>query len=602
MALVALLASGASCASFEDASDVAAMVQRNGCQTDNDCGDGARCRDSICVARSSSEQDVILRITPAFQTDGTEPLPVEAALPRLDSTTTRELVLPSPAQVEVRVDRDGEPVPAMVRIQLADQLPGIATRQLVASSDPQAGEVNVVLHEGQRYRARVEPMDDSLPSLIEEFEAAAGMSVRFTYPSELEVRRYRIVGGSDRPTLVVRAVHPDTRRALSSTGETDPDGRVTLAFADFEADYRLELAPNADSSASFAAQAADETGGGCGDGNASPSYSLLSTDLPAASEGDDEIRIELPAALTPVRYEGTVALCGQREDDGTALMPDNDTGLGVTLRSQMLRVDTEASETAVVASYAAETSATFDPSSGHYKFCAAVLPGVYDVIVNPPAITGSCRPEDDVATCGCGIFAERRDIDSPADGQDRAPVELTLPTMASISGGLTTEGMSPVTGATIDARARATTQRISLADSDRGVPNYNRSNQATSDLDGHFRLPLDVGAYDVTIKPPAESGFAWLVVRDVRIANRSAEFSTTFTMGAPVSVVGSLRFDDAEEAAQASLAGAVLRAYSVIQEDPDLGGQRAVQIGQATADESGQFMLLLSPSQRDGWL
>lgn len=583
------------CASFNDDDKTAAMVPKNQCVVDDECGDNSRCRGGLCVARSSVEQYVTLRVTPAYQADGTDPLPIQYDLQVLDGPTVRTVELPSPVTANIRVTNEGARVGGTVRIRYAGQLSGMPSLPLAVPLLEQ-DDTTVVLHEGSDYVVRIEPSDTSLPPLTRLIEDAAdGMSIELEYADETFSRYYRVTGQDDVKTLLVRAIDPETRRPVSAVAQTDRNGLVVLKFdGPEERPHIIELSPPAEAKEALVNDVEED----CMVSAISPSYEVASQDLVPASIVD----IVLPQVLDPIRYEGEVQLCGNGE---ALLTTDNTASLGISLRSTQLLLREGAPPTPVRATYVVETTTVVRKSNGDgaHEFCINTLPGEYEVVVNPPPITGNCLPEEDVARCGCGIFAEKVALE-PLEAEDAtsSPVDLQLPTMASISGELTTEGQDPIVGATIEAIARTATNGINLGDTDRGITGYNRSTLATSGMGGRFRVPLDVGAYDVTVKPPAESGFAWLVLRDVRIADRSKEFSQTLTMGSPVTIDGSLRFLGGGATARMSLAGATVRAYSIV-EDPDLpSSRRAIQIGQATADDSGHFMLLVSPVQRQGWL
>lgn len=154
----------------------------------------------------------------------------------------------------------------------------------------------------------------------------------------------------------------------------------------------------------------------------------------------------------------------------------------------------------------------------------------------------------------------------------------------------------PVPGATVVANALGLRDAIAFEGADDTVTRYNRSQQATTDDVGEFTLPVDVGAYDVLIKPPTDSGFAWHVMRDVNVGARTdTPFDREIDMAAPVVLRGTLQTGSMA----AVMEGATIRAYTTT--DDAERGQRALPIGAATADANGQFMLLLPAAIDSGW-
>jgi hypothetical protein len=223
-----------------------------------------------------------------------------------------------------------------------------------------------------------------------------------------------------------------------------------------------------------------------------------------------------------------------------------------------------------------------------------VMPGEYDVLVTPPPSTLPAPQQ-------CALFAERRLIQAPPDGVAASGALLALPSATFLSGTLQTTELAPVKGAAVEAIALGRSDSIELPPDDPSVTLYNRSAQTTTSDVGAFQLPVDVGSYDVVIRPPAESGFPWQVRHDVDIgALHGAEFATIIDMLSPIALNGTLVYArGANTATQASLDAASVEAYAVITDSANT--ERAILIGKATADKSGRFMLLFPPSTHMGW-
>src|SRR5262249_2827741 len=114
-------------------------------------------------------------------------------------------------------------------------------------------------------------------------------------------------------------------------------------------------------------------------------------------------------------------------------------------------------------------------------------------------------------------------------------------TPAMLSGTIQTPDMMPMANASVDLVALGKST-IMLASDDRTVPLYNRSRQITSTAAGDFAVPVDLGTYDVIVKPPVQSNFAWRILYGVEVGSRMPEFTTLITLTAPVVVSGALRY------------------------------------------------------------
>jgi hypothetical protein len=142
-------------------------------------------------------------------------------------------------------------------------------------------------------------------------------------------------------------------------------------------------------------------------------------------------------------------------------------------------------------------------------------------------------------------------------------------------------GGEPLTGARVSASALGVPlDGIPVPD----VARRNRSNESLVGSMGEFRLPLDIGVYDIAVEPPTRSGFPWWIEPDVGIGGASAALSRVYEMRAPVVFTSTLT-----DAAGAPIEGAAIRAFA------ELPGGRLVPIGRATTGELGSVRLLLPP-------
>lgn len=111
-----------------------------------------------------------------------------------------------------------------------------------------------------------------------------------------------------------------------------------------------------------------------------------------------------------------------------------------------------------------------------------------------------------------------------------------------------------------------------------------------SDADGGFSLELDPGRLDLSVRPPAASGFPWRVVPSLVVEEESSR--PVLDLGEqvieyPVIAQGHVGSGDA------ALSLAVVRAW-VIAGTAETG-QTLIQIGETHTDESGNFVLPLPP-------
>jgi hypothetical protein len=379
----------------------------------------------------------------------------------------------------------------------------------------------------------------------------------------------------DRP-LIVRAFDPATGRPVSSTARlsgASSRAEAVIAFAEHEGPYRLVV----QAEESYAVIESDNASSCDVETPVMPVLSIASDVFEAAE--DESIVLTLPEDVGRARYEGAIELC-----DNPAAQRDAPATLPVALRSRVIQ---EAEDgTAWSAELSADTQARLDAKTGRYRFCLELMPADYDVIVTPPG------------NVACALFAEQRLVSAPEDGIATAAL-LEIPSSAFLVGTLQTQGAMPLQDAIIDAQSLGRETGIELPADARNVTRYSRSSQTVTESDGRFRLPVDVGLYDVTIKPPAASGFSWQVRHDVVIGPRSLDFATVIDMASPVVVQGSLEYSGLDDEAQATLSQAEVTAYALI--EGARGEQRAVALGRTTADRGGRFTLLLPPGLHTGW-
>jgi hypothetical protein len=443
-------------------------------------------------------------------------------------------------------------------------------------------DFSVQLLRGVTYHVIVEPTDTSLPPYTTEMTADDGKELSIDYAKvRWTVQRFRVQGAPTDRMLAIRAVDVQTGEAVSSTGMVT-DQPTTLVFGPSPAvDYRLELT---------ASETHAKSEGG---GSSAPSACELlaraegkDTPLAPATHAypvlrvarsklhDDEtgthvlVMPEIPKTIT---YSGTVEVCAGAGAAGL-------TGMQMTLEAGTLLLDDEGS---IEASYNATTMASREKADGKLTFCTEVLPGDYVVVVTPPE------------NVECEIFAERRHIAS--DDGEVADARLSLRASATLAGTLDTPDRMAVYAAAVEARALG--RDFDVKHNELSVASYNRSTQTATDEDGRFRLPLDVGSYDIVFKPAPESNYAWQVLYDVDIDAPSDTFATKVVLDAPVVLDAKLGFEGPKTGPRPALAGAQVTAYAKIE---SAGITRTIQVARAIADEDATVRLLISPQPHAG--
>lgn len=542
-------------------------VGMNSCVTDAECTDDTRCQEGMCVARSV-EDPLAVALQVVLPGADAESILLDRFV--VEGPITRDWALPKAVDVSGDIkDADGGPVEAEVRFVPIDATRGVPTGAVVAStaaSDP-AGHYFVKLLPDVDYRMEVQPAARELPPMRQEVHVTGPDLINVEYPNDLKTRDFEVrvapEGESlEGKALLVRAFDSDTGELVSSTA-TVQDSHVTLVLTPDASGLRIELSVE-ESYQDLASRGAPAS---CD--KSAPVFPTLSID---ESDLQHKGVLELPAYPTRIVYEGTVELCPGAVSTEIGSLP-------IALRSTDLQFDD--TDTLFASSFAATTTAEMDASQ--LRFCVEVVPGTYEVVVTPPS------------SMACAIFAETRLVSAP-DGKMATGALFELPGPAYLSGTLLTTDGTPLADATIEAQALGRSEGVQLAQDDPSVTQYNRSTQTTSSDEGVFELPVDLGGYDVVVKPPADSGFPWLVLHDVNIGAPKA-FPNEIRVASPVRIDGALRY--AGNGPGAALEGAEVRAFAVI--DDEFDTERAVPIGKAVADADGHFMLLLSPSTRKGW-
>ncbi|MCS6798009.1 MAG: carboxypeptidase-like regulatory domain-containing protein [Myxococcota bacterium] len=531
--------------------DVDARVE-NRCGSDDDCerSGGLRCDRELgmCVRPPERPMRVLLTVAAAEGRDHAAWLvgPFEVAaegwmdLPELPPIVT----------VFGTTRYRGERVAARVRLrrvppfdgapELSFEAPPRASALLAA--DEREADYELRVAAGADYDVLVEPTGEQaavLPPLRRRIGIPTGGTAArldLDWPAELVSIRGVVVDADGVPLGGLQV------RAVDAAGELLSSTAITSVTPGSSGSFEIRLT-SADAASSFLLRL-----------NGGPERPLFPTMLvdPAYLIAEPEtggVRVLVPR-LEPIRYAGIVERAsGERVAGATvelvAELHDSDTGVRGSFRTMATTV-----------------------ADGSFE--AMLLPARYEVVVTPPA------PRDEARGSADAVLVESLRIERPATGELSGQL-FTLPRAARL-GGSVTAGGRPLADATVHAAARGTPlPEVPAA-------RFNRSRTVVTDRSGAFRADLDAGAYDVTVRPPPDSGFPWHVVPD--LATRAdLALVHEVAMSAPVPVGGRLR------SADGSLGGAEVRVW--VLHESDAGPPRGVEVARATTDPRGELLLLL---------
>ena len=543
------------CADFGDP-----MLQvRNECSVPSDCTGTATCEESICVSTETDALEIAVRVIPSEDTP-TLPSWTEAPF-RLVRSATHDVTLPHIVQIAGTLEWAGEArIPATITFTRPG-LPGRPLDRVTVSTFTEPMRIGDIdadfsarLESGSMYTVEVTPSAENMPDTeipwLRELppmrilqletpsspEGSAIWPVELAYPPLEEACSSMFAACSLAGTVVnsdaepqeglqVRAVDGETGRVVSSTALTDAEGNFTIVTSPDAEAFVLRV-----------------TGG-----DERPLFPTVSID-PALLPPGETLRIRVPEAQT-VTYRGTV-------------QTEGGDGVGATLTFESDDVFDEA----VMARGSFRTS-TSTESNGSFE--VELLAGTYEIVVSPSA--GTYAP-----------VADELRITPPTSGEPIVSGQLFItPERAVLGGNVRTASGEAFPGVQLEAVALGVQE-------DEEMPRssiYNRSSEATSgEIDGLFDLRLDVGVYDVFVKPPSESKYGWLVMSNYSVGSLTT-LANPFTIEPPVPVQGVIRDANGTEIPNAEVT--VLGRTE--------GDERFVEIGRARADETGFYRVLVSP-------
>ncbi len=226
-------------------------------------------------------------------------------------------------------------------------------------------------------------------------------------------------------------------------------------------------------------------------------------------------------------------------------------------------------------------------------FRVFVPPGKYRVHAVPP------MPEA-LESAADGLSAIVADWEIPADVKFQAGKLLELPPIPVI------RGQSPFLGAQV--QVQASPQLVlpfeealgagSCKENRSACPFRPRANSALVDNSGRFKVQVDPGTFDVSVRVPEELKFAWFVRPGVEVDGPERDLGR-IQPPAPSVVTGIAQVGPLDMPTPVPLA--LLRAYAYLDEnrlytrDPARAAS-VIQVAETRTDETGFFRLLLPSS------
>jgi len=518
---------------------------------ENRCGEDADCVGGVCdvahqmcVVSEPPRYALRLEVTPMSDPLGGVPVPILVDVPNFDDGF---ITLPVTVPVNGTVRYRGAPVAAEITFTAAPtgdaRMPilsgGVAARSTAALRDV---DFSTQLPAGATYDVSIEPLGEfraQLPPIRARLivPADAGVSFPIVYEDEaLDTTLGSILDGDRVPQagLIVRGVDPLTGRALTSTATTDAEGRFTLVHAANVTDFAFRVR-------------GDETRQN--NETVLPALTISPTTLVPTPDG--EFVLLVPSSNSALRFVATVEMPGARALPAV--------GARIRFTSSNVR-DVDTGLTGSI-----ELDRMSDAAG---RFEGWVLPGDYRVEIVP-------------AEEAAAVLAIELEIAANPTGMLLGQV-FTLPSRAVLGGTTQLVDGEPVSATLVRANALG----LPLSTGEVGATRLNRSGFARTGSLGEFRLPLDIGVYDLVVEMPAATNFAWHVVPSFGVGSASTGLRQVIAVRPPYRHEGTLVYADGDVAASASI-----RLFAV-----DRTTGRAIEVGACESDEMGRFVALLPAS------
>jgi hypothetical protein len=630
----------ASACSFENSNALyekgGTLSSSNNCSDDAPCQNGESCSRGMCVTRSVQPVTVSLEVAPVYgnvnetnksdldassenqQTGKIEPA-VSVIAPFVVSGVEAKRTFDIPPLVEVsgKIRYTDTRVPATISFipsqkteeaNTSRTITTTTTDQSIGDTTDTTSDYITYILQNVNYDVIVQPINDPatvpvLPPFISRgFRATdptgAAFDVAYT-PNDIRSSYFPIALPDIQSDLslnvfAVSSDDPNITVSSSSTINRETRGFSLYFFSKIDP-YNLIIAPNENTV--DAPTQANNVETGSSQKPVWPVFTIRSVDLETAIKSPPNVIVDkngiqflkIPSVQQPVVFSGRVDLCGTRSADAGAskqsdsAFASSDTSLPISFYSTKLLFDDD--QTAIRGSYNTHTNAEYDAGTGELSFSVNLFPGEYDVVITPPS------------NSACEILARKITINT----DNNAATQFQLFPITYLEGMLKTANGEPLFGAIIQAQALG---RDGIDTSDNSaITRYNRSSQTTTDENGGFRLPVDLGSYDIVAKPPSASRFGWQVITDVKIGTRDTQHTCDIVLEAPIPIEGvlSYRGETTDTTPPTGLEGAGVSVFSLIDDIGAAAGvKRKIAIGRATADDQRSFTALISPSIRYG--
>ncbi|MEM9862173.1 MAG: carboxypeptidase-like regulatory domain-containing protein [Myxococcota bacterium] len=522
--------------SFSDAGSQTANL----CQSSAECGD-ASCVEGRCIAESIEPTLIALQVVPTSPGDDR---PAWSNLPfELRGPTERDLRLPGTIEFRGTLRLGDERVGAEL-IFRRPGLPGQPETTLRASTfaEPRVSEgieydFSVQLEASQAYDLEVRPASGNREPDDPWFRVLPPLFVEDQLVTpELEEGRQGIWETEltyDAPEAPCTANQPASCMLSGSVVRLDGDTMIaepglTVRAIDSRGRIVSSTALTDDEGGFSLAVSAGVTDYILRVGGASGRdlFPVIDVDPRLL---DEDVRIRVPA-ITSVVYEGAIETV-----DGTPMEASLEFA-----SSNVVGLDE-----GIVGAF--QTTAVTDASG---RFSVTLLPGTYEVSITPSDLDFALTQETVRIGNTSGVLR----------GQVFSVLRRALLGGSVVASGEEVEGLS-VEALSVDEVGQ-------------------RTSGAVTDETGRFALPLDVGTYDLFMRPSSQTGFPWLVVPGLRVGQVDGTLAARYELRAPVPVTGRI---------EGAASGFEVRAFTQVEE-------RFVEVGRARVNDLGEYELLL-PSE-----
>jgi hypothetical protein len=228
------------------------------------------------------------------------------------------------------------------------------------------------------------------------------------------------------------------------------------------------------------------------------------------------------------------------------------------------------------------------------QFDVHLLPGTYGVSTVP---VSPLEPSRKMARPLAADVREWRVASTPAE---QAGKVIGLPNALPVTGHVVDASGAPVASAQIQAVASPLSIQSDILNEMLGrSPFVPRASAGGVDGTGNFDFKTDPGTFDLSVRPNPDTGFAWLVMPNVKVSlEDSGLFLSRISMPLPVPYRGTVTVDGSEGVQR--IPGALVRAYIHLKDGqytPDAPNADSVlQVAETRADKNGAFEVLI-PAQ-----